>query len=255
MILIKIAVTTAIVTALSIIAERVSPRAAGILSGYPLGTAISLFFIGLEQGPAYAGESAVYTAAGIAAQLVFYFGYYFVSLRARRWAILAASLAALAGFLGASALLRALPPSPWASILIAAAAILGFGALFRGIPNTRIAEKTRLGPRVLLLRAALAALIILGIIGAANLVPPGWAGLFSAFPAASFPLVLIIHSTYSREQAHTIIKNIPTGLWSLVLYSLAVSFAYPLWGIYWGTLAGYAAATLYLYLYSRFAKF
>jgi len=246
MIFIKIAVTVLIVTGLSIIAERVSPRAAGILSGYPLGTAISLFFIGLEQGADFAGASAVYAVAGMAALLTFFYCYYLVSARARRYAILTASLAALTGFLVVGGLLKGIALPPWACILIAAVAILGFRALFETIPDTRITEKIRLGPRVLLFRASLAALIILGIIGAANLLPPSWAGLFSAFPSTVFPLVLIIHGTYGRERAHTIIKNLPTGLWSLVLYTLAISFAYPRWGIYWGTLAGYAVATIYL---------
>lgn len=246
MILLKIVITVVIVTTLSIIAERISPRAAGILSGYPLGTAISLFFIGLEQGAGFAAISAVYAIAGMAALLTFFYCYYLVSAQAGRFSIIAASLAATAGFLAASSLLKGIALPPWASILTAAGAILGFSKLFQAIPNARIIEKIHLGAGVLIFRAALAALIILGITGAANLVPPSSAGLFSAFPSTAFPLVLIIHGTYGREQAHTIIKNLPTGLWSLVLYTLVVSFAYPRWGIYWGTLAGYVVATVYL---------
>jgi hypothetical protein len=179
--------------------------------------------------------------------LSFFYFYYLVSARMRRWSILAASLSAIFGFLIVDILLQMVVLPSWGSILIAAAAILGFGALFRKIPNTRIAEKLRLGPRVLLFRAALAALIILSIIGTANLVPPNWAGLFSAFPSTVFPLIFIIHSAYGAEQAHTIIKNLPTGLWSLVLYTLTISFAYPRFGIYWGTLIGYAVASAYLF--------
>ncbi|MBE0695814.1 MAG: hypothetical protein IH586_02730 [Anaerolineaceae bacterium] len=246
MLLIKIAVTIIIVTGMSIVAERVSPRAAGILSGYPLGTAISLFFIGMEQGPAYAGASALYAVAGMAALLSFLYCYYLGSVRVQRFSILAGSLAAIGGFLVVDGLLLALPLPAWASLLIAGGAILGFGVLFRGIPNAKIANRIRLGPKVLFFRASLAALIIVGIIGAAKIVPASLAGLFSAFPSTVFPLVLIIHHTYGPKQAHTIIKNLPTGLWSLVLYTLTISFAYPRLGIYWGTLAGYVIATLYL---------
>jgi hypothetical protein len=245
MILIKVAVTIFIVTGMSIIAERVSPRAAGILSGYPLGTAISLFFIGMEQGADYAGASGLYASAGMAALLSFLYCYYLVSARLSRFGMLAASLAAISGFLVVAGLLLLLPLPAWASLLIAASAIVGFGALFQHIPNTIIAQRIRLGPKVLFFRASLAALIILAIIGAAKIVPSNLAGLFSAFPATVFPLVLIIHHTYGAEQAHTIIKNLPTGLWALVLYTLTISFAYPHWGIYWGTLAGYAVATVY----------
>jgi hypothetical protein len=246
MILFKIAVTILIVTGLSIVAERVSPRAAGILSGYPLGTAISLFFIGLEQGAAYAAKSAPYAIAGMAALLSFLYCYYLVSARVRRYAILAASLAALCGFFLVAELLLSLPLPAWACVFIATAAILGYGAIFRSIPNARIVKRIRLGPKVLLFRAALAALIIVTIIAAAKIVPASLAGLFSAFPSTVFPLVLILHYTYGPEQAHTVIKNLPTGLFSLVLYTLTISFTYPAWGIYWGTLAGYAVATVYL---------
>lgn len=250
MLLLKIVITVAAVTTLSIIAERVSPRAAGILSGYPLGSAISLFFIGLEQGADFAGASAPYTTAGLSAMLTFLFIYYRVSAsipsRKRYLVISGASLAALLAFFAISAALQGLHLPTWADFLIAAAAILGYGFLFRTIPNTQIVDKVRLGPAVLVFRASLAAMIIVLITGAAKLVPPSWAGLFSAFPSTIFPLLLIIHSTYGASQAHTIIKNVPTGLWALVFYTLCVSFVYPRFGIYWGTLISFGAATVYL---------
>jgi len=63
--LIKILVSVFMVLTLSLIADFVSPRIAGILSGYPLGAAISLFFIGFEIGPGFASESALYTMTGL----------------------------------------------------------------------------------------------------------------------------------------------------------------------------------------------
>ncbi len=243
----KVLVTIVAVTTLSLIAERVSPRAAGILSGYPLGTAISLYFIGLEQGAVFAGTSAPFTLMGLAAMLTFLFAYYQVSARVtgKAKAIILASLAAFSSFLGIAALLDLLHPPAWSGLGVAAIAILGFGLLFRGIVNTKIQARMRLGPGVLLFRAALASLIILAITGAAHLVPAEWAGLFSAFPSTIFPLLLILHSTYGAEQAHTVIKNLPTGLWALVLYVLTVSIAYPQIGIGWGTLLGFGVATIY----------
>ena len=254
MILIKVALTIAIVTTLSIVAERVSPRVAGILSGYPLGSAIALFFIGVEQGASFAATSAVYNIAGLVALLSFFFIYYLVSSRVKDPGntpgvlpgILAASAAALAGFFAVDALLHSLPLPGWACALVGAGGILAYAYLFRAIPNTTIRRQIHLGPGVILFRAALAAMTILAITGAANLVPPSWAGLFSAFPITAYPLILIIHSTYGPEQAHSIIKNIPTGLWALVLYLLTITFTYPHLGIYWGTLIGFAVATAYL---------
>lgn len=248
MIILKVVITVLVVTGLSVVAERVSPRAAGILSGYPLGSAISLFFIGLEQGAEFAGTSALYNAAGLAALLSFFYAYYQVSRRVSQHplSILAASAAALVVFFAVDGLLYALRFPARSSPLIAAAAILGFNAMFRRIPNTKIQQKVRLGPGVLVFRAGISALIILAITGAAGLVPASWAGLFSAFPATVFPLILIIHSTYGEKQAHTIIKNVPTGLWSLLIYSITLAYVYPRSGIYLGTLIGFGAATVYL---------
>jgi hypothetical protein len=119
MILQKIAFTLLTVTALSGTAEKVSPQAAGILSGYALGLAASLFFIRPQQGPDFAAASA----------------------------------------------------------------------------------------------------------------PSKTAGLISIILAALFPRLLSIHCTYGDRQAHTILKNIPTGLWPLVLYAIPISVVYPT-GIY-----------------------
>jgi hypothetical protein len=104
------------------------------------------------------------------------------------------------------------------------------------------------------MRALFAASIILLITGIAKLVGPTWSGLFSAFPTTLFPLMLIVHFTYDKKHVHTIIKNVPVGIFSLVLYSLAVSIVYPLYGIYWGTLISFGVATTYLLLYHLFRK-
>lgn len=254
MILAKVLVTIAIVTGLSVIAERVSPRAAGILAGYPAGSAISLFFIGMELGADFAGASAMYNILGLTALLSFLFLYYQASLRICRFPVLAASLIALGGFLAVVSGLNALQLPAWGGLLVSTAAIPLFQRLYRVIPNAQIASRVRLSPRVLLFRATLSAAIILTVTGAAHLVGPNLAGLLSAFPATVFPLLLIIHTTYGARQAHTIIKNVPTGLWSLVFYSLTVSFTYPRYGIYWGTIISFGVATIYLFTLPLFNK-
>ncbi len=247
-ILLKVIITVTVVATLSIVAERISPRAAGILSGYPLGSAISLFFIGLERSAAFAGESALYAAAGMTALLSFFFAYYHASRRIRPGIVNIAlsSTAGAAAFLAVNTLLHGLNLGPIGCAAIGCGGIYGYGRIFHRIPDTRIVKPARLDLGGLVLRAGLAAGVILGVTGLALVVPPSWAGLFTAFPATVFPLVLILHATYSAEQAHTVIKNLPTGLWALVLYALTVSYTYPRCGIYWGTLIGFGAATIYL---------
>ena len=62
------------------------------------------------------------------------------------------------------------------------------------------------------------------------------------------PLIVIIYMTYDLEHVHSIIKNVPRGLFAIVVYSVCVSFAYPAYGIYLGTLVAYLSATVYLFI-------
>jgi hypothetical protein len=245
----KVIVTIGMVLSLSAVAERVSPRVAGLLSGYPLGAAIALFFMGLELGPDFAAQSAVYTPVGLVASQVFVYAYYRASTALQRRVIPSASLAALGGYFAAAWLLHLIPFSPTAAVLVPVASIFVFTRLFRKIPNVAIARSVRFTFVVLLLRAGLAAITILVITGAARAVGPAWAGLFAAFPTTLFPLLLIVHITYDKAHVHTIIKNFPLGLGALIAYAVAVSLLYPPLGIYGGTLVAFSVATLYLLVY------
>jgi len=247
---IKILVSVLMVVLLSLIAEWAGPRLAGVVAGYPLGAAISLFFIGLEIDPAFAARSALYTAAGLSATVAFVGGYLAGLSRAesrqRPAAILLAILPALAAY-GLTAWILSLVPITWFSApLIASLSMVLAGWCFRGIPDSAIRHTVRLSLGVTLLRAVFAALVILAITGAARLVGPGWAGLFAAFPITMLPLLAIIQFTYQPAHVRTVIKNVPRGLGALLTYTLVVAATYSALGIVWGTLLGYLAATVYL---------
>jgi len=248
--LVKIAVAVSMVVGLSVLAEKVSTRAAGLLSGYPLGAAISLFFIGYEVGPAFAGRSAVYTVFGLMGTLAFVVSYQLTTRllgsRAGLAAACGSTLGGVVGYFAAAALLRFFPASLPTAVVSTSAAILLCVVLFRRLENVRIETALRLRPWVLILRALFAAGVITLITASARRVGPDWAGLLSAFPMTMLPFVFIIHATYRTDHVRAILKNIPNGLGAIVVYGLVVSLAYPRFGIWLGTLFGYAAATVYL---------
>jgi len=248
--LVKITVSVLFVVVLSIIAERAGPRMAGIISGFPMGAAITLFFIGIEIGPGFAARSAVFTAAGLSATVAFVAGYLVGLSWARnqgRAAAIGISVStSLAAYGGAAWVLTRLPIGAGGAALIAAASIALAVWAFRAIADVPIIDRNRLRFRVTLIRAAFAALVILTITTIAKVVGTRWAGLFSAFPSTVLPLLVIIHFTYHPDHVRTIIKNVPRGLQSLLVYVLIVAAAYDSLGVAWGTVMGYAAATTYL---------
>lgn len=156
LLLIKIAVSVATVIGLSLVAEHVSPRIAGLLSGYPLGTAIALFFIGYEIGPEFAAEGAVYTLAGFASTLMLTTGYW-LSLKSAGtasasnanadqkapWlAVLAASLLGVLLFVLSGLLIKQLSLTLLSAACLPALAILACIWGYRHIPESQVGKKS-----------------------------------------------------------------------------------------------------------------
>jgi len=247
---IKILVSVSMVLTLSFLAEHVSPRVAGILSGYPLGAAISLFFIGLEISPSFASESALYTTIGLVGIQSFIYFYYLASSRVKSLpklpSIILSSAAGSVGYAVSILILHRLKTNIFLSIVIPLASLFLFRYLFKGIKEVRIENRMPMSIVLLLGRAGFAGAVIVLITSAAKVVGPEWAGLFSAFPITLFPVIVIVQFSYRLEHVHTLIKNVPRGLVSLFIYAMVVHYTYPVLGIYFGTLVAYFFATLYL---------
>jgi len=246
LIIAKIFVTIFFVIGLSVIAERISPRWAGILSGYPTGTAISLFFFGLEISPQFAANSVTYNIVGLVSTFCCIYCYYQAS---RRWSILPSVVVALCGYAIAVSALHLIPFNKAGAVLFSLCAIVLFSYLFKSIKDSAIKKRVQLKLPVLLLRGLAAAGIVLIITGTAHAVGPVWSGLFSSFPTTLLPLILIIHFTYNAEHVHTIIKNVPIGNVAIIVYSLTIAATYPTLGIYLGTALAFVFATVYLGIY------
>jgi hypothetical protein len=245
----KLMISVSIVVFLSWIAEHVSPKVAGLLSGYPLGAAIALFFYGLEISPEFASKSALYTMIGLVASQTFVYCYYRASVYFKKWNIFCSSMIAVAGYFLAIWFLHFIKLNHVLAIVVPIISIFLFSYLFREIDNVKIQKRLTLNYRLLFLRAIFAGAIILVITGAAKWVSSTWAGLLSAFPVTLFPLMLLIHFTYGKKHVHTIIKHFPMGLGSLITYCLSVSIVYPVCGVYLGTFVSFTTATVYLLIY------
>lgn len=246
LLLVKIFVSVAMVLGLTLIAERASPRIAGILSGYPLGVALALFFVGVENGARFAAQSAVYTAAGFTASLVLVYVYHWTIVNVKRHQVLAASSVALAAFVLVAAVLQRMPFGLWSGALLTGGAILFFHRRLGHIANVTIDQRIRLTFLAFLVRALAAAAMVLVITGLARMIGERWTGVFSAFPITLFPLLVILHLTYGPAQVQTIIKNFPAGMGSLLTYVVAVAMSYPRYGVAMGTLLSFLLATGYL---------
>ena len=242
--IIKALVSILIVTLLTVIAERWSSKIAGTISGYPTMTAISLFFFGLEISPQFASNSVPYNFLGVIATQFFTYIYYWSTLIFKKRIILFSSILAMVAYFLAVYTLSFLTIDSFGGFLLALISTLVFIKIFNDIKDTKITSPIKFSNRVLLFRVLVTASIIVLITEIAKFVGPRWAGLLSSFPSTVFPLILIIHFSYKKENVHSIIKNLPRGNLVLIFYSLSVSFFYLAYGVYIGTIISLFVVTL-----------
>ncbi|WP_447927162.1 hypothetical protein [Vreelandella sp. EE27] len=242
----KIVVSVVMVLGLGVIAVRVSPKVAGLLAGYPLGTALALFFIGLEISPLFAAQSAVHTLAGFTATMALGAGYWLCGRKPGLTGVLTGTAGGIAAWFSVSLVLAQFDFTRLTGTLTTLCAIAVFSTLFRRIPERMATARAPFSWRALCLRALLATLIIFVITSLAHWVPTAWAGTLAAFPITMLPFLLILHLSQGPAPTATVIKHYPMGLGSLLCYALCVSYTYEQWGLLPGTLAGFALATLWL---------
>lgn len=247
--LIKFVIAVGTVIVLSDLFERVNPRIAGILSGYPVGVALSLFFFGLENGEDFASRSAIFNIVGIVPFLSFIWIYFLASRKFTRLAFLISTALATFGFLFISFVLQQIQFTYMTSVIFASIFIIVCSVFFSKIRKMQTGINAKVTLKSIFIKAIIAGSIITGVTTIAGLVGPVWAGLLASFPATTLPLVLMVHRNYSTMHLHAFLKYIPIGSFSIMAYVSAVYYFYPRVGIYFGTVIAYGVATVIILLY------
>ena len=248
--IIKVAAATAVVLGLSVLAERLGPRLAGVLMGAPLGALISYYFIGQEAGPEFVAAGTPYAAAGMTGTLMFTYAYYRTSVWCKKWPPLWNAMAAAAAGVGVyftfSAVIKDIPFTILTALAVIIPAIFVGSFLFRELGDVKVQNPVRLTFKLLVVRASSAAFFVSVVSSLAVVLGPTVGGLLMAFPMTLLPTMLIVHLTYSAAHVHAMLSAFPVGLGSVIIYIVTVSETFPRYGVTWGSLSALAAAWTYL---------
>ena len=251
----KLLTTIFIVLGLSWVAERVDTRIAGLLSGMPLGALLILTFIGYDLGPEFAAESALYAIPSVAGTLTFASLFYLLSRWDHPLNLLITVTGSLLGYFIVVFLLSQFSFNLPGALSIGIFSILVAGRALKGISDTQVVSHVRLTARHLIFRAGMAAFFVIVFTGIAEIVGPRWSGLLVGFPITFLPLLLIIQLTYSKHQAHTVIRNFPLGLGGLLTYLTIANQSLPSFGTGPGILTSLIGSLVYLaligYIFNR----
>lgn len=255
LLIVKSIAVVALVLSLSYIAEKVSPKVSGILSGLPVGSSITLLFFAVENGVDYVTKVALYNIHGLFAALAFSIGYYISTFYKGKFEIFMSLLISFIAYLTIAFILAYVPPHVILTPLIVITLMLIASIYFAKKENFAIDKKVKTSISDIFFRSLLTISIFLVISSLPKYVPSNIAGIFSSFPTILLPLMLIIHFRHSRLQARTVIKNTPFGLSSVVIYSLVVYFAYAKIGIVFGTIVALIASVLYVVIQGKVLRY
>lgn len=242
----KVLWSAGIVLCLTVVAERVSTRVAGVLSGAPLSAVLLYYFVGRDMGTAFVVKSVPHGIAAFSATLAFVLAYYKTSSRLTRLIPFGSAIVAIVVFLIVAGGLAAIPFTLTTATLTTSCVVVFAIWLFRKIEFIPVAKPVRYTIPLLLLRGGLSAAMIIGVIALAEALGPRWTGLLAGFPSTLLPTLVIIHMTYGTANTHAMIRNFPVGMGSIVLYILSIAFTFPLWGASGGTAASLAVSVSYL---------
>ncbi|MGI6097202.1 MAG: hypothetical protein ACOYBM_03700 [Dethiobacteria bacterium] len=256
-IVVKILVSIGIVVILAELSKRVNPVLAGLLTGLPLGTGLSVYFIAYEQGIDFMLEGIPWGIAGLSAVVVFYLTYYISGKFSKKmgniFSTFCTSFCGIFSFFLVSYLLQKLEISLTRAVILFLVVFIFnlriINILYDGEGIT--AQKTKSTFGQLLLRGAIIAFIIVLITGAASIVGSEWAGILSSFPSALFALLLVLQYEGGIRYYPSVIYGFAYGISTLMVFYILCFFMLPLFGLNWAYLLIYLLCGLYLFWFNK----
>lgn len=255
LLIIKAAVVVFLVLSLTTVAEKLSTKTSGMLSGLPVGSSITLMFFAIEYGVDYVQKTALYNIHGLFAALAFCFGYYISTFYNGKFEVILSLIISFVSYLIIAFILSYIPPHIVLTPVVIFILLLLSAVYFSKKEDHKIVKTDKVSFLDLIVRSVLTIIIFLIVSSLPKYVPSNLAGIFSSFPTILLPLLLIIHFNHSNLQARTIIKNTPFGLTSVVVYSFLVYLTYPTIGILWGTIIGLISSVCLIVIQFKVLKF
>nr|WP_225933853.1 hypothetical protein [Pseudomonas azerbaijanoccidentalis] len=224
--ILKLLVIPGFLLLISLAGKRWGPSVAGWLSGLPVVVGPILFFLAIEQGEAFAAQSAMAALSAMFAMIAFCVTYAQVCQRSG-WPL--ALMVSLLVWAVIAVVLSLIPPSLLLSVLAAATALLAAPYLFPSVKPILAGPAPKSDK--LLLRMLAGALLTLAVTWLASTVGDRWSGLLAVFPVLGS--VMAVFSQQTRGPAFTaaLLRATATGMYSFSAFCLVVTLTLPSLGL------------------------
>jgi uncharacterized membrane protein (GlpM family) len=234
----KMAMTAAMVVSASVAAERSGPFIAALIAALPTAAGATYIILAIEHPPPFIAASAVASIATNAAVAVFALIY--AALAQRHSLVLSLGVATLVWF-GAAAILHLMPWTPLSALLLNAAVFavtIPLSARYRraGVPREAVV-RTRYD---LPLRAAAVAAVVALVTTASHWIGSFASGVLALFPIVLGSFVVVIHPRAGGKAAAAVLAHVEPALVGFALGFLGVHYLAEPIGVWWSLAAGLA---------------
>lgn len=214
----KLTLVPFFILALSLAGRRWGTAVSGWLVALPVVAGPIVFFIGVEQGEAFAAGAARATIAGLASLAIYSLAYCRTAVRAG-WA--PSLLAGWAGFSLSTYLLHRLPLTLPLSVALAFFTLAGVYLLLPAVtPEASLPETPSWEVAA---RMAAAVGMVLLMTALARPLGPHLAGLLVPFPVAATVLAVFTHRFQGGASAVRLLRGLVAGLWTMGVFFLVVA--------------------------------
>ena len=228
------------VTVITIIAEKKGSLVGGILGGLPSTSALSFFFIGINQSSTAATQATTVFPLAFGVTSAYLLLYAFFAQKGFGLGISLALLIwfALSGLVIASGL-RNFAVSLVAGTLISVVTYYFFTKKLT-LKNLTGGEKLYKFHEIMLRGIGAGSLVLISVL-LSQTGGPILGGIASAFPAVFTSTLIILNQSKGTEFSRAMAKPLAVcGILTIIPFSVTVRYSYPSLGIWLGTLVSYA---------------
>jgi hypothetical protein len=220
------------------VAEKKGSVLGGILGGLPSTSAFSFFFIGINQSSKAAVEATTVfpLAFGITSAYLFFYAFFAQKGFARGIFLSLLIWFTVSGLIFASGLSNFIL-SLAAGLVISGLTYYSFNNL--QLQNLKGEEKLYKIHEVVLRGVGAGSLVLLSVL-LSQINGSILGGIAAAFPAVFTSTLIILHKSRGTEFSRSMTKPLVlSGILTIIPFSVAVRFFYPVFGVWLGTLFSY----------------
>ena len=229
--LLKAALTAAIIVTASLIVERGGPFLGAMIASLPTSVGAAYIILALEHTPEFISHSAIGSLAGNSAGVTFAAVY--ALLAPRRSLVVSLGTALLTWFAMAS-LLRCVDWGIWGAIILNVIVVtITIGVTARARAASVPKPETTPNPYDIPVRAALVSVFVILVTTVSHSIGPFASGLFAVFPMAMSSFIIILHTRIGGKATSNVIAHAQVPMLGLILVFVIIHFLAPVAGVWW----------------------